>query len=164
MGDRRVSAREGAGATLTPVVTAVCRLLLAAIFLTAAVGKLAQPKAFLRAVLEYQMLPPALAPWVAAMLPGVEFLAGAVLLTAAFQGRRREVWAVAAAWIVAGLLAFFTAALTVNLLRGVPMNCGCFDILGEHLPYFKPTKATWATVGRDLLMLLPALPLLRARR
>ncbi len=139
----------------------LCRLVLAAIFLIASFGKLAQPKAFLRTLLEYQQLPPWLVPWVATALPGVELTAGAVLLLSAVAVRRRgETWATAAAWIAAGLLMTFIGALAVNLFRGLPMNCGCFDILGEYFPFFKPSKANWWTVARDLLMLLPAIPLL----
>jgi len=134
----------------------------------AAVGKLQQPKAFLRAVADYQLLPLPLAKLVAAALPGVESLAGGLLLLGAFTAFRRRpgqvgLYADAAAWIVAGLLAVFIVALSVNLLRGFPMDCGCFDVLGSHIPFLKSSQVTWGTVGRDVVMLALAYPILRKR-
>jgi hypothetical protein len=44
------------------------------------------------------------------------------------------------------------------------MDCGCFDFLGEHLPFYKPSNASWWTVVRDLVMLIPGVLLLRRQR
>jgi len=160
-------------------VVAACRLVLAAIWLIAAAGKLAQPRAFLRSVLEFDLAPPALVPWVAATLPGVELAVGLVLLLAGAAALVPELvvprlrpalaaFALAAARVALGLLAVFTVALVVNLLRGVKMDCGCFDMLGVYLgrliPALKPRNAGWDTVLRDLVMMLPALVLVRAAR
>lgn len=149
----------------------VCRLLLAGIWLVAAAGKLQQPKAFLRAVVGFDLVPGALVPWVAATMPGVELAMGLVLLAAVFRRPTGSgTWpalADAAAWLSFILLSVFTVALVVNLLRGVTMDCGCFDVLGEHLgrwiPALKPRNAGWDTVARDLVMLVPAALLLRRR-
>ena len=70
----------------------------------------------------------------------------------------------AAAILATFMLSAFTVAIAINLGRGMVMNCGCFDILGkalgEWLPFLKPRRAGWDTVLRDLVMLLPAWPLL----
>lgn len=150
------------------MTAAICRLFLAAIWLIAAAGKLAQPKAFMRSVVGFQLVPERLVPWVAATLPGVELAVGLVLLAAVIRrpgtsGPWRDL-ADAAALVSFTLLSVFTVALVVNLLRGIRMDCGCFDVLGEHLgrwiPALKPRNAGWDTVIRDLVMLVPAALLL----
>ncbi len=149
----------------------VCRLVLAAIWLVAAGGKLAQPRAFLRSVLGFDLVPAPLVPWVAATMPGVEVAVGLVLLGAVLRKPRGSgPWpalADAAAWISLGLLAVFTAALVIDQVRGVKMDCGCFDVLGTYLggwiPWLKPRNAGWDTVARDLVMLVPATLLVRSR-
>ena len=154
------------------MTAALCRLALAGIWLVAAAGKLAQPRAFLRAVVGFDLVPAPLVPWVAAAMPGVETAIGLVLLGAVVRRPRGTgTWpalADAAAWISVALLAVFTAALVIDRLRGVPMDCGCFDLLGTALggwiPWLKPRNAGWDTVVRDLLMLVPAVVLVRRRR
>jgi len=159
-------------------VVAACRLVLAAIWLVAAYGKFDQPRAFLRSVLGFDLVPAPVVPWIAATLPGVECAIGFVLLVAGVAAlapgrvapRFRPLLAVlalAAARIAAVLLAVFTAALVIDLLRGVKMDCGCFDVLGLYLgrlvPALRPHHADWGTVLRDIVMLVPALVLLRGR-
>lgn len=152
------------------MIALCCRLFLAAVFLTASAGKFKQPKVFLRSVLEFKLMPGPLVPWFAAMLPGIELLCGLVLLIGAFGllggGRRTlRAWADAAAWILTALLVAFTAGIAIDLLRGFKLDCGCFDIvgsvLGQYIPFFKPHAATWWTVVRDVVFLLPAVYLVR---
>jgi hypothetical protein len=153
-------------------VTAGCRLFLALVFLVAAAGKFSRPADFLGTVLDFRLLPAGLAPWFASALPGVELLAGLILAAAVFSPPRRPGpwlrWTEAAEWTAVLLLAAFTLAIAINLIRGVSMNCGCFDILGHYLgrwlPFLKSGKATWWTVVRDLVMLAPAVWLVRRQR
>jgi hypothetical protein len=151
-----------------PVI--LSQLFLAAIFLLAAVGKFRHPMVFLRSVLDFNLLPSVVVPWFAAALPGIEVACGLALVAGAFsRGRsvRAAVLAEAATWIVAALLAVFTIAIAVNLVRGREMECGCFDIIGtvvgSVIPFFAPHAVTWWTVLRDVVFLLPAVYLLRSR-
>src|SRR5438046_1143611 len=101
----------------------LCRLFLAAVFLTASAGKFKQPKVFLRSVLEFKLMPGPLVTWFAAMLPGIEVLCSVIMLVGAFgllQGRRAELarWTDAAAWILTALLVAFTGGIAVDLVRG----------------------------------------------
>ena len=50
-----------------------------------------------------------------------------------------------AALAIAAMLAVFTAAITISLLRGTPIGCGCFSSVEEQVQ--------WTTVMRDLLWL-----------
>lgn len=142
-----------------------CQAALAAIYGAAAWGKLENPRAFLRSVVDYRQLPDWAAPWLAAMMPGVEAVTAAVLLLGLLRIRRLRPWEDAAAWVAGGLMLVFMAAMSVNILRGIPMDCGCFDALGTYLPAaLKQSTVTWTTVGRDALFLLLVVPLVRPAR
>lgn len=149
-------------------MTAACRLILSAIFALAAAGGLEHPKTFMRSVADYQILPSGLVPLAAATIPGVEMLAALVLLAAALLPPRLPGrWRAAvegAELIVSALLVVYTVGIASALLRGFKMDCGCFDFLGEHLPFYKPSNATWWTVVRDLVMLIPGVYLLSRQR
>jgi hypothetical protein len=149
-------------------MSAVCRLILASIYMLAAAGGLEHPRTFMRSVGDYHLLPQGLVPLAAATLPGVEALAAFILLLAVFRAPRgpgRWNLAVEGSELIAtGLLVVYTLGIASALLRGFQMDCGCFDFLGEHLPFFKPTNATWWTVVRDLVMLIPASILVRRQR
>jgi hypothetical protein len=134
----------------------------------AAAGGLEHPRTFMRSVMDYRILPEALAPLAAATLPGVEAAAALVLLLAVFRPPRGPGrWRAAvegSELIVSVLLVVYTLGIASALSRGFKMDCGCFDFLGEHLPFYKPSNATWWTVVRDLVMLVPGIVLLRRQR
>lgn len=149
-------------------MSAICRLILSVIYLLAAAGGLEHPRTFMRSVGDYHLLPQGLVPLAAATLPGVEALAALILLLAVIRAPRgpgRWNLAVEGSELIAtGLLVCYTLGIASALLRGFQMDCGCFDFLGEHLPFYKPTNATWWTVVRDLVMLIPAVILVRRQR
>lgn len=111
------------------------RILLGGIFLWASVTKVPDMAAFAESVANYRIVPPALVPAVAAAVVGVEIAAGVALVL--------NVWARAAALVLAGLLAVFTVGLASALARGIDLACGCF---GGNDP------ATWWTVLRDVVL------------
>jgi putative oxidoreductase len=103
--------------------------------------------AFAESVANYRIVPPALVPAAAAAVVGIEITASLAILA--------NVWTRAAAWVLAALLAVFTAGLSSALARGIDLACGCF---GGSSP------ATWSTVLRDLVLLaLAVLVALSAR-
>ena len=103
--------------------------------------------AFAESVANYRIVPPALVPAAAAAVVGIEIATALALLA--------NVWARAAAWVLAALLAVFTAGLSSALARGIDLACGCF---GGSAP------ATWWTVLRDVVLLaLAVLVALTAR-
>ena len=103
--------------------------------------------AFAEGLANYRIVPPALVPAAAAAVVGIEIATALALLA--------NVWARAAAWVLAALLAVFTAGLSSALLRGIDLACGCF---GGIAP------ATGGTVLRDVVLLaLAVLVALTAR-
>ena len=125
-------------------VFAVCRVVLGALFIWAAVTKLPDIAAFAQDVANYRVIPAALVPILAAAVVGIELLAGIALVTGVMERP--------AAAVLAVLLAAFTGLLTQALLRGIDLRCGCFG--GDE-------RASWWTVVRDLVMLATAVAVAR---
>ena len=95
------------------------RLVLALVFIYAGAVKMQDVVAFAGHIAAYQILPYALNYLVAATLPYMEFLAGIMLL---LNARVRP-----ALLVVGGMTLIFMAALVSVLLRGLEIDCGCFD-------------------------------------
>lgn len=118
------------------------RIVLAVMFLSSAVSKLRDlPKHF--AILEdYRLLPAALVrPFGAAEITA-EAGVGVLLLLG--------LWQPIAAWATLGLLLLYTAAVTINLLRGrTEISCGCGGVAGNH-------QLSWKLVVRNLILMLSA--------
>jgi hypothetical protein len=111
------------------------------VFLLAAIGKMRHPLVFADVVRNYEILPSALAPWVAFLLIAIEsFLAAAF-----FTGWLIEVAIPAAAATLLG----FAAAVAVNLRRNRSVACGCF---GDPQERISPS-----TITRLALLLLGVL-------
>jgi len=114
------------------------RLGLGALFVYAALAKLKDPVGFALEINNYRIWP-ALAPYGAVMLPGIELAAGVGVIVLPRAWRR------AAALAIMGMMALFTAAVSVALARGINIDCGCFG--GQSGPI------SWLTVARDLALL-----------
>ena len=103
---------------LHPWLTVRAQIALGVVFVLASLGKLADPPGFAKAIWNYQMVPACLIHPAALTLPWLELLCGLALCLG--------LWVRAAAiWITLLLLAFL-AALSLNLARHHPVDCGCF--------------------------------------
>jgi uncharacterized membrane protein YphA (DoxX/SURF4 family) len=99
------------------------RLVVGCVFVYAALDKIIHPAGFARAVYNYHILPAALVNGLALFLPWLEILCGMALIL----GTRVS----GAAALLGGLLLVFLVAVTVNLIRGVDIACGCFTSAPE---------------------------------
>jgi len=106
----------------------VCRLFLGGLFLYAGVLKSQDLQAFAGTVAGYRLFPLSVDYLVAATLPWVEMLAGALLLA------NRHVRP--AALVCTALTVVFVAALSGAAVRGLDIDCGCFGASapGDLLP------------------------------
>jgi putative oxidoreductase len=132
---------------VTGLAAAGARLFLGGLFLWASITKVPDMAAFAESVANYRIVPPALVPAAAAAVIGIEIAAGLALVA--------NVWARAAAWVLAGLLAVYTVGLTSAFARGIDLACGCF---GGNAP------ATGWTVLRDVVLLALAVGVARTAR
>lgn len=115
------------------VVAVVARVLLAAVFAAAGTAKLADRAGIRRAVEEFGT-PMRFAAPVALLLPLVELAVAGLLLPSTTAG--------AAVVAALALLAVFTAAVAVSLLRGRAPDCHCFGQLHS-------APASWKTLVRN---------------
>ena len=144
-------------------VLLACRIVYGGVFVVAATGKIAllggDSIKFLGSVYEYHLVPDLLLPFFAAGLPGLELLSG-VMLIVGYKVRANAI-------LLCGLMLVFIAALMSAIFRGMELDCSCFDMLNNISKLWgggnDPNVVTlvgWNTVFRDLVLLLPGLPLL----
>ena len=103
---------------LHPKLTLAARMILGLVFIAAALPKIADPPGFAKAIWAYALFPPWSLNPLALLLPWLELFCGLALCL----GR----WVRAAALWSSALLLSFSLALTVNLARHHPIDCGCF--------------------------------------
>lgn len=125
----------------------VLRLILGAVFIYAALDKIAHPDAFAKIVWYYRIVPEGFINLLALFLPWVEMLSGVLLIIG--------YWEKAATLLVAGMLAVFIAALSVALTRGIDINCGCFSTTS------KATHPVIELIIRDVLLLIACFLVIR---
>lgn len=117
---------------------AAVRIALGAVFIYAAVLKIADPVAFAGSVAAYRILPYFGSYLTAAALPFVELACG-LLLVLGYRVR-------SGALIIGVLNLVFIVALASAIVRGLDIDCGCFKQGGEK-------TTPWAALARDLLFL-----------
>jgi uncharacterized membrane protein len=124
-----------------PVLSAALAGCFALILFAAAWHKFAEPLMFQAAVEAYRLLPGALAPVFARLLPVAEVLLGIALLLPATRGIALALFAL--------LMAVYAMAMAINLLRGrSQIDCGC----GAEVHFL-----SWALVARNAVLALLAL-------
>jgi Methylamine utilisation protein MauE len=125
-------------------ITLAIRVLVALVFLTAALGKLRRRLVFQGVVANYRMLPEGVVPAFALVLPPLEMVVAAALLFVPSS------WPAMSA---AALLMLFAVAMATNIRRGRShIDCGCFQsALAQNL--------SWILVSRNVgLAALLAVP------
>ena len=122
---------------LVPLSALACRPILAIIFFYAGIEKIADPGEFAVAIYNYQLLPDIAVNTLAVILPWLEIIIATCLVTG-FYVR-------GAALISSALFLTFATALTINLLRGLDISCGCFGASSGNI--------NWFYLGRDLSLL-----------
>ena len=119
------------------------QLLLASIFIVAAVTKLRRPSRFLAALRGYELLPARLTAPTAGMVVALELFVALSL----FSGWALDVGVVA----VSVLLSAFALVVGINLRRGHVVSCGCFGSSTERI--------SRRTLGRIGLLMLAGITL-----
>jgi putative oxidoreductase len=128
----------------------VLRLLIAALFLFAAIAKLIDPSSFAQQIGNYQLTPWPVTAALSVLLPALELCVGICLLL----GR----WESGALIWLAILLMIFSGALLSAIVRGLSIDCGCFgrsvESTGTLWPLFRNlallvvTGFLWFSRGR----------------
>lgn len=101
------------------VIALAARLFLAGVFFYACLDKIQHPAEFAELVSGYNMLPEAVVPLVAVVLPWLELGLGVLLVL--------NRWPQGTVLLVNLLLIAFLIMLVSALVRGIDINCGCFS-------------------------------------
>ncbi len=121
----------------------IATLLLSYLFVVGGCQKLRDTANFQEVVSDYKIVPKAWSPWLARLLPFLEVCAGLALLIPIVRG--------SALVLLTGLLATYTAAIALNIVRGrIDIDCGCAG------PGQEQTISTWL-LGRNTVLILLAL-------
>jgi uncharacterized membrane protein YphA (DoxX/SURF4 family) len=119
---------------------------LGAIFVIAALPKIADPPSFAHMIYNYRLVPASLINISALVMPWVELLAGLALILG--------LWKAAARTIIGILLAIFIIAISINLARDNAIDCGCFNVADRGKTHEQRIFDMKVDVFRDLGMLL----------
>lgn len=127
-----------------PYTAVVFRLVLGVSFIMASMSKIPYPAEFSENVAGFQMVPFLGVNFWSLVMPWMELIAGLFLIL----GIRTR----AASSIIGGLLVLFIVGLALNLMKDAPINCGCFESVGEPIG--------WELVIRDVVMLVMAMQII----
>ena len=132
--------------TLThPWLTIRVQLALGAIFVAAAIPKIADPPSFAHMIYNYRLVPGPLVNAMALLMPWAEILAGLALLAG--------VWKRGARMLIGILLTVFIVAILINLARGNAIDCGCFNVSEAGKTFEQRLASMWWDILRDIGML-----------
>lgn len=126
-----------------PLTLVICRIVLGVTFIDASIYKIFMPAEFARVVYNYQLMPDPLINMWALILPQAELLTGIFLLLGVMT--RGTVT------IIIGMLLMFIGAISINLIRGVNFDCGCFAAQSGG-------GGLYETLARDVVYLLLSIP------
>ena len=125
------------------------RIILGGIFVSASVGKIADPHAFASSIIGYRILEGDAALHIATVLPWIELLCGCGLIAGVFIRGSSS--------LVMVMLVCFTAAVVSALWRGLDISCGCHtqDPGAERLGWWKVGENTVLAVFAFLVFRHP---------
>jgi uncharacterized membrane protein YphA (DoxX/SURF4 family) len=139
-----------------PWLTIRVQLALGAIFVAAALPKIADPPAFAHMIYNYRLLPGGLINFAAISMPWVELFSGLALILG--------IWTKPARWLITALLVTFMIAISINLARGNAIDCGCFDVSAAGKTHAERLADMRFVLFRDTGMLLMVAQLALAER
>ncbi|MDX1583676.1 MAG: MauE/DoxX family redox-associated membrane protein [Thermoanaerobaculia bacterium] len=133
-----------------PWLTVRVQILLGLFFIIAALPKITDPPAFAQLIYNYKLVASDLAGvnvlnLMALALPWLELLLGLALVLG--------IWRRTAVLFIGALLVVFIVAISINLVRGNPIDCGCFDPGGSDKTAEQKFLDMGWTIVRDLAML-----------
>lgn len=127
------------------LLTLICRLIFGGVFIYASLDKIVHPDQFARIVYNYHLVPGWGVNLFALMLPMMELIAGVFLIIGIFYEGSRN--------LLLLLSVVFVAAIGINVIRGVNLECGCFTVSSGA------KKAGLMLILRDFLFLIPGVVL-----
>ncbi|MFB3882424.1 MAG: MauE/DoxX family redox-associated membrane protein [Armatimonadota bacterium] len=128
---------------LHPLFLALVGIAVGQELVRASLDKITHPDLFADIVHDYDMLPVVAINAFALLMPWTELVAGAVLVLGALPWLRD--WRRGAGLLSTLLFSAFLIAIAQAQLRGLEIECGCFDVSG-----LSSSEASWGLFLRDL--------------
>ena len=125
-----------------PYFVLILRLYIGGLFIYAGISKINNIGQFTVAIATYGIVSYSTAEIMAIVLPWVELISGIFLVAG--------IGAPFCAAIIGLLLALFSIAILINLIRDVPLHCGCFRGSPARVSDF----ISWWEFARDLIWLI----------
>jgi putative oxidoreductase len=118
----------------------LARLIIGIFFIVVATGKIADPLHFSNEINNYDLLPDKIINIMAIALPWLELVSGLLLI---FGVKIK-----ANSMLLIAMLFVFTVAVSIAILQGLDINCGCYSAIEER-------KVGWSKVAENIgLMVL----------
>ena len=124
----------------------VLRLFLGGLFVFASWHKVIEPSGFAMSVRGYKIIPFAYSNLFALVMSWSELIAGIMLILGIFTRK--------AAGAIAILLVMFIVAITLVVVRGMTVDCGCFSSEGG-------SSASWLLIVRNVALLAASYLIMR---
>ena len=123
----------------------ISRLILGVIFIFASFDKIIDPKSFSSVIDNFHVTPILLNNLAALFIPWLELVVGICLI--------RGVFINGASFIASSLLLFFIFILVQAIIRGINLDCGCFDLNNATLDESELKIKMLRRIFEDILFL-----------
>ena len=107
------------------IIPIIFRLILGFVFIYAAIDKISDPYTFAVDIRNYQILPDMFSNILALILPWIELFCGLFLIIG-FYTR-------SSAFMIAMMLVVFIFAISMAMIRGLNIDCGCYHTMGDSI-------------------------------
>lgn len=103
------------------------RLVVGGVFIWAGILKILEPLEFAQNIANYRVVSRDISFFLALVLPWLEVLCGILVILGILRS--------ASSFLLSGMLGIFLVLITITILRGLDVDCGCFGSIGRHVDY-----------------------------
>jgi uncharacterized membrane protein YphA (DoxX/SURF4 family) len=130
-----------------------CRWIIGSVFVYQSICKIYQPILFARSIQNYQLVSDTIARQMAIFLPWFELSCGIILIIGILTP--------GAIRIIISMLVLFVGAISINIIRGIDINCGCVlnCFTNESI-----NRSLAHTFFLDFIYLLLAIPIMISKK